>query len=84
MLKKEFPANKVNLVSVTQIGAYSYRNSVAEAVEKEIVEGVMDDNVMVTEIPFDVMNNEEKRNEAILKAIKDILGTPFKSGNGVF
>jgi len=84
LLKKEFPANKVNLVSVTQIGAYSYRNSVAEAVEKEIVEGVMDDNVMVTEIPFDVMNNEEKRNEAILKAIKDILGTPFKSGNGVF
>ena len=42
------------------------------------------DTVQLTEIPFDVINSEEKRDEAILKAIKDILGTPFQSANQVF
>jgi antitoxin component of RelBE/YafQ-DinJ toxin-antitoxin module len=40
--------------------------------------------VVVAEIPFDVINSEERRNEAILKAIKDILGSPFQSANRVF
>lgn len=84
LLKKEFPQSVVNLVAITQIGAYSYKNSVAEAVEKAIVEGDLQDNVVVAEIPFDVINSEEKRDEAILKAIKDILGTPFQSANQVF
>jgi uncharacterized sporulation protein YeaH/YhbH (DUF444 family) len=84
LLKKEFGQNIVNLVAVTQIGAYAYNHSVAESVEKAIVEGDLEDNVVVAEIPFDVINSEERRNEAILKAIKDILGSPFQSANRVF
>jgi uncharacterized sporulation protein YeaH/YhbH (DUF444 family) len=75
LLKKDFPDNKVNLVSVTQIGSYFYKNSVAEAVEKEIVDSNLGNNVVVTEISQEQLNNEEKRNEAIINAIKDILGS---------
>jgi len=75
ILKKDFPESKVNLVSITQIGSYFYKNSVAEAIEKEIVDSTLGNNVVVTEISQEQLNNEEKRNEAIINAIKDILGS---------
>lgn len=75
ILKKDFPENKVNLVSITQIGSYFYKNSVAEAIEKEIVDSTLGNNIVVTEISQEQLNNEEKRNEAIINAIKDILGS---------
>ena len=61
-------------MSITQIGSYFYRNSVAEAVEKEIVDSSLGNNVVVTEITQEMLNDEAKRNEAIIKAIKEILG----------
>lgn len=74
LIKKDFPENKINLVSITQIGSFFYKNSVAEAVEKEIVDSTIGNNVVVTEISQEQLSNEEKRNEAIINAIKDILG----------
>jgi len=84
LLKKEFPQNIVNLASITQIGSYTYKGTVAEAVEKEIIEGTLGDNVIVTEIPHGVLKDEEKRNEAILGAIREILGNPFTSADRTF
>lgn len=74
VIKKEFPDNKVNLVSVTQIGSMYYKNSVAESIEREIVDSNVGNNIVVTEISHEALNNEEKRNESIINAIKDILG----------
>ena len=74
IIRKDFPDSKVNLMSITQIGSYFYRNSVAEAVEKEIVDSSLGNNVVVTEITQEMLNDEAKRNEAIIKAIKEILG----------
>jgi len=53
-------------------------------VEKEIIEGTLGDNVIVTEIPHGVLKDEEKRNEAILGAIREILGNPFTSADRTF
>jgi len=74
IIRKDFPDSKVNLVSITQIGSYFYRNSVAEAVEKEMVDSSLGNNVIVTEITQEMLNDETKRNESIIKAIKEILG----------
>ena len=75
ILKKDFGERDVNLVSVTQIGAFFYKNSIAESLERAIVDSELGDNVVVTEINHEQMGDETKRNEAIIKAIKDILGS---------
>ena len=74
-LKKEFPENVVNFVGITQIFAYDYRGSVLEAVRKARQDDMLGENIKTAEIESSSSNlNGESRNEAVLKAIKDLLG----------
>jgi uncharacterized sporulation protein YeaH/YhbH (DUF444 family) len=73
-LRKEFPDNLVNFVGITQIYAYDYRNSVLENVKKAKQADVLGENVRLAEIPGTQDNMGDARNEAVLKAIKDLLG----------
>lgn len=75
VLKKEFPEHLVNFVGITQIFAYDYRESVLEYVKKAKEGDILGPNVKVAEVDGNQsgMNNEE-RNEAVLKAIKDLMG----------
>lgn len=73
-LKKDFPPNLVNFVGITQIYAYDYRNSVLENVIKAQKADVLGENVKTAEIPSNSNTMNEGRNEAVLKAVKDLLG----------
>jgi uncharacterized sporulation protein YeaH/YhbH (DUF444 family) len=73
-LRKEFPENLVNFVGITQIYAYDYRNSVLENVRKAKDSEVLGENVKTAEIPATTDNMNDKRNEAVLQAVKDLLG----------
>jgi uncharacterized sporulation protein YeaH/YhbH (DUF444 family) len=74
-IKKEFPPNLVNFVGITQILAYDYRGSVLEAVKNAKQNDVLEENVKTAEIPLNQSTqDEEGRNEAVLKAVKDLLG----------
>jgi uncharacterized sporulation protein YeaH/YhbH (DUF444 family) len=73
-LKKDFPPNLVNFVGITQIYAYDYRNSVLENVIKAQKADVLGENVKTAEIPSNSDTMNEGRNEAVLKAVKDLLG----------
>ena len=74
-MKKEFPENVVNFVGITQIFAYDYRGSVLEAVRKARQDDMLGENIKTAEIESSSSNlNGESRNEAVLKAIKDLLG----------
>lgn len=81
-LKEEFPADKVNLVGVTQILSYSYENSVKQIVDNALSENVLNkENVITTSVDGDLNKSgfftdisESKRNEQILEAIKTLLG----------
>lgn len=74
LLQKEFNDKIVNLFAVTQIFSYDHSNSVMEAVDQAIIDGVVGDNIKTTEIPQDASGSEEARNKAILKSIREILG----------
>ena len=74
-LKKEFPENLVNFVGVTQIFAYDFRGSVLEAVQEARENEELGANVKTAEIEASQNNmSGETRNEAVLKAVKDLLG----------
>ncbi len=74
-LKKEFPEKVVNFVGITQIFAYDYRGSVLEAVRDAKEDDTLGENIKTAEIENSSSNlSGEARNEAVLKAIKDLLG----------
>ncbi len=74
-LKKEFPENLVNFVGVTQIFAYDFRGSVLEAVREARQDEILGDNIKTAEIEASTSNmSGDSRNEAVLKAVKDLLG----------
>ena len=74
-LKKEFPEKVVNFVGITQIFAYDYRGSVLEAVRDAKEDDTLGENIKTAEIENSSSNQSgEARNEAVLKAIKDLLG----------
>lgn len=74
-LKKDFPPNLVNFVGITQIYAYDYKNSILSEIEGAKNSGVLAENIKTANIPFDVsMEGTEKRNEAVLNAVRDLLG----------
>jgi uncharacterized sporulation protein YeaH/YhbH (DUF444 family) len=74
-IKKEFPSNLVNFVGITQILAYDYRGSVLENVRNAKQNGIIGENVKTAEIPLnESTHSEDGRNEAVLKAVKDLLG----------
>lgn len=81
-LKEEFPADKVNLVGITQILSYSYENSVKQLVDNALNENVLNkENVITTSIDGDLNKggyfsdiSDSKRDEQILEAIRVLLG----------
>jgi len=74
-LKNEFPQHLINFVGITQIFAYDYRGSVLESVKRARQDAVLDEHIKTAEIePTDNNLNGLTRNEAVLKAVKDLLG----------
>jgi len=74
-LKKEFPENVINFVGITQIFAYDYHGSVLESVHAARKNDLLGENIKTAEIETTASNlSGETRNEAVLKAIKDLLG----------
>lgn len=73
-LKKEFPPHLVNFVGITQIFAYDYRSSVLDLVRQAKQEEVLEDNIKTAEIEQSSSGSEDARNEAVLRAVKDLLG----------
>lgn len=78
-LKKEFPEHLINFVGVTQIFAHDYRGSVVEAIESAKQDGELSQYVKTTCIENTNSNlSGETRDEAVLKAIKELLGKKEK------
>ena len=74
-LKNEFPQHLINFVGITQIFAYDYRGSVLESVKRARQDAMLDEHIKTAEIePTDSNLNGLTRNEAVLKAVKDLLG----------
>lgn len=73
-LGDSFGENICNLVAVTQIHAFDYRNSVLEAVEDAIKNGTLGSNVKTASIER-ADGSEETRGKQILDAIKILLGS---------
>lgn len=80
-LKESFGPDAVNLFGVTQILAYDYRSSVMEAVDTAVVDGTLQDNVKTTDIALK-SNTQEERSEAILQAIRQLMGAKGNSRVG--
>jgi uncharacterized sporulation protein YeaH/YhbH (DUF444 family) len=78
-LKKEFPEHLINFVGITQIFAHDYRGSVVEAIESAKQDGELSEYVKTTCIENTSSNlSGETRDEAVLKAIKELLGKKEK------
>jgi len=73
VLKEKFDEHTVNMVAITQINAYDYRNSVMEAVENFKKSGNLKEHVKTHAINVNT-STEEDRNKAILDAIRGLLG----------
>jgi uncharacterized sporulation protein YeaH/YhbH (DUF444 family) len=73
ILKKEFGENIANLVAITQIYPYTKNNSIMEAVDNAILDNTLGNNVRTAEIPS-TSSKEEDRNQAILHAVRQLLG----------
>jgi uncharacterized sporulation protein YeaH/YhbH (DUF444 family) len=80
-LKESFGPEAVNLFGVTQILAYDYRSSVMEAVDTAVVDGTLQDNVKTTDIALK-NHTQEERSEAILQAIRQLMGAKGNSRVG--
>lgn len=78
-LKESFGPNVCNLVAITQIQAYDYRNSVMESVDEALIEARLSDNIKTTDIVLK-SNSDEERSSAILEAIRQILGAKTATG----
>lgn len=89
-LRDEFPAHVVNMTGITQILAYNYDGSLKHVVDEAIKVGTLDKNLVKTvSIGSDTSPppgswsaptlTEEQRNEQILKAIKQLLGSGTKT-----
>ena len=74
VLKKEFPDHLINFVGITQIYANDYKGSVLESVRDAVQNEILGENIKTTEIELSNSSSDERRNEAILKAVKDLLG----------
>jgi len=78
-LKKEFPEHLINFVGITQIFAHDYRGSVVEAIEIAKQDRELSEYVKTTCIENTSSNlSGETRDEAVLKAIKELLGKKEK------
>ena len=72
-LQDLFGPNVANLVAITQIHAYDYRNSIKEAVDLAIDSNQLKKNVKTAEIEKG-NGSDETRSKEILMAIKELLG----------
>jgi uncharacterized sporulation protein YeaH/YhbH (DUF444 family) len=73
ILKEQFGPRVANLVAITQIQAYDYRGSVMEAVDTAVVDGTLASNTHTAEVTLKD-HSEEERSQAILNAIRQLLG----------
>jgi uncharacterized sporulation protein YeaH/YhbH (DUF444 family) len=73
ILKEQFGPRVANLVAITQIQAYDYRGSVMEAVDTAVVNGTLGSNTHTAEVSIKNYS-EEERSQAILNAIRQLLG----------
>jgi uncharacterized sporulation protein YeaH/YhbH (DUF444 family) len=85
-LKEEFPPHVANFVGITQILAYNYDGSLKQHVDSAIKDGTLDkDAVRTVSIGAETKPaagmwsaptlTDEQRNEQVLKAIKQLLGS---------
>jgi len=88
-LQEKYPAGVVNFVGITQVMSYTYEGTVKEAIDKAIEAGTLDgDQIRTTSIGPMIENDtdspmmiydlptlaEDERDEAIMGAIKALLG----------
>jgi uncharacterized sporulation protein YeaH/YhbH (DUF444 family) len=73
ILKEQFGPKVANLVAITQIQAYDYRGSVMESVDTAVVNGTLGSNTHTAEVSIK-NSSEEERSQAILNAIRQLLG----------
>ena len=90
-LKKEFPPEICNLVGVTQVLCWDYKNSLKQYLDEQIEGGFLDENYIrsvsigteeeqkgYTIGSYDPTFSEEERNRHVRNAIKQLLGKQKK------
>ncbi len=87
LLKNELGPKSVNLFGMTQIMAYSYEHSLKAYVDKQLEQGKLyADHTRTTAVerpkdaPWDWFQDPANRDEAVKRALKDLLGKGVKSG----
>lgn len=90
LLKEELGPKVVNLFGLTQIMAYNNENSLKSYVDKNLEGGKLyADHCRTTSIdrpkdaPWDYFQDPSNRDEAVKKALKDLLGKGVKSKSNV-
>ena len=90
LMKNDLGVKFVNLFGVTQVMAYSYDNTLKAAIDKQLEQGKLrSDHVRTTSVdrpkdaPWDFFSVPENRDEAVKRALKDLLGKGVAKKSGV-
>jgi uncharacterized protein len=88
LLKNDLGPKVVNLFGLTQVMAYSYESTLKAAVDKQLEQGKLyADHVRTTAVDrpegagWDYFQDPSNRDEAVKKALKDLLGKHAKRSN---